>query len=128
MIRLIDLKTCCVVNASSARTYVCLSYVWGNAAIPKLRKDSYNKRYRKNSLQNVELGTIRIFADSFTLVKQLRFRYLWIDSLCILQDDGIDLGAYIPQMGDIYHNAALTAVRDSKDASTDNEIFYPCKN
>ena len=46
-------------------------------------------------------------------------RYLWVDSLRIVQDDVNDWSREAPRMGDIYHNAdlviAASAARDSSE-------------
>lgn len=94
--RLIDLQARCVVDADSSWTYVCLSYVWGDAAIPKLTDVTCTNYYRQHGLEDADLGTSKTFADILKLVEELGFRYLWIDSLCILQDNSFDLGVHIP--------------------------------
>ncbi|KAK7960781.1 hypothetical protein PG988_011995 [Apiospora saccharicola] len=48
------------------------------------------------------------FADVFKVTRQIGFRYIWIDSLCIIQDDPNDVDSEIIQMPNIYKNAALT--------------------
>ncbi|KAK8108845.1 hypothetical protein PG984_014646 [Apiospora sp. TS-2023a] len=48
------------------------------------------------------------FADVFKVTRQIGFRYIWIDSLCIIQDDPNDVDDEIIQMPNIYKNAALT--------------------
>lgn len=40
----------------------------------------------------------------------LGLRYLWIDALCIKQDDSIDLKAHMESMTVIYQSAKLTVV------------------
>ncbi|KAI1123654.1 heterokaryon incompatibility protein-domain-containing protein [Nemania abortiva] len=47
--------------------------------------------------------------DTINLVDDLGKRYLWIDSLCIIQDDLADKREYLPMMGDIY-NAAMFVI------------------
>lgn len=37
-------------------------------------------------------------------------RYLWVDALCIIQDDEDDLAARIPAMGQTHNQALLTTV------------------
>src|SRR5207248_2982479 len=57
------------------------------------------------------------FRDAIAVTRTLRVRYLWIDSLCIIQDDRDDWAKESPKMGLIYTNAILTiaasAARDS---------------
>jgi hypothetical protein len=45
--------------------------------------------------------------DVIFICKQLEQRYLWVDALCIIQDDPDDKKTQIPQMADIYSGALL---------------------
>jgi hypothetical protein len=48
------------------------------------------------------------------LTADLDIRYLWVDSLCLRQDEPL-LNRYLNQMHNIYHNAYLTVVVANKD-------------
>ena len=48
------------------------------------------------------------FKDAIETTRNLGFRYLWIDALCIIQDSDEDKAKEISKMGDIYNNATLT--------------------
>lgn len=89
--------------------YVALSYVWGSQA----QRLTLNKANR-NTLSNqgrVELGHLsRTISDAATVVEMLGERYLWVDALCIIQDDLDDLATLIPVMGQIYARSLLTIV------------------
>lgn len=50
----------------------------------------------------------RTFLEAIQVVRLLKIRYLWIDSLCIIQDSREDWEAESAIMGDLYHNAVLT--------------------
>jgi hypothetical protein len=47
------------------------------------------------------------FAESVDFLKRLGIRYLWIDSLCIIQDDILDWQKQAAEMASIYENAHL---------------------
>ena len=47
----------------------------------------------------------KTFADAAMVTLKLDHHYLWIDSLCILQDDESDWLRESPRMGDVYRNA-----------------------
>ena len=46
--------------------------------------------------------------DAITVTKLLGFRYLWVDSLCIIQDSNEDKSKEIDRMGNIYLHSHLT--------------------
>jgi hypothetical protein len=48
------------------------------------------------------------FQDAITITRQLGLQYLWIDSLCILQDSGPDWEQESKNMGLLYRNATVT--------------------
>ncbi|RSL88606.1 hypothetical protein CEP52_015177 [Fusarium oligoseptatum] len=49
----------------------------------------------------------RTFRDAIKVTRKLQFRYLWIDSLCIIQGDRDDWERESANMANIYANAAL---------------------
>lgn len=56
------------------------------------------------------------FRDAIKVTRQLGFRYLWIDSLCIIQDDEEEWKRESRIMGDIFTGACVTiAAVDSVD-------------
>ena len=73
------------------------------------------------------------FAEAVAVVRGLEYRYLWIDSLCIVQDSTTDWEIESSKMCDYYWNSALTiAAADSTDSSKglfrprDTAAVYPC--
>lgn len=58
------------------------------------------------------------FRDSIILCRQLGIRYLWIDCLCIIQDDDEDWQKECEKMAGIYENSYLTiSALSAKDSS-----------
>jgi hypothetical protein len=49
-----------------------------------------------------------LFEDAITISRNLGIYHLWIDALCIVQDDKKDWNQQAPQMGEIYANAYVT--------------------
>lgn len=85
-------------------TYACLSHCWGgHQPIRTLKK-------------NIERHKIAIpwdclpktFQDAVTVVRRSGLRYLWIDSLCIIQDSSSDWESEAARMADIYSGAYFT--------------------
>lgn len=49
----------------------------------------------------------RVFRQAIEVTRALGFRYLWIDSICINQEDGAEKASEISRMAQIYQNASL---------------------
>lgn len=116
--RLIDVIDNCVVPAPHNAKYVGLSYVWGNidiSTILRLLKANIADLKKPGSLLREEYYhkipiTIR---DAIRAVGELHLRYLWTDSLCIIQDDDGEQGSKydaISKMDLVYGAAYLTIV------------------
>lgn len=85
--------------------YVCLSYCWGGPQTFVCTSSKFDSSHG----WIVPVAAIPAgFVDSFKVARKIGFRYMWIDSLCIIQDDPADLENEILQMPNIYKNAALT--------------------
>jgi hypothetical protein len=95
------------VSASSEAKYFALSYVWGVVDMSPTLLGNYKSRCQKNGLPQQFPNTI---ADAITLVRALDERYLWVDALCIVQDDPEHKERDIAQMDVIYSRAFATVV------------------
>jgi Heterokaryon incompatibility protein (HET) len=73
----------------------------------------------------------RTYRDAISLTRVLGYRYLWIDAICIIQDDEDDWEKESKNIGEIFANAVCTlaavdAVSDS--SSTDSGLFLERKD
>jgi len=60
----------------------------------------------------------KTFQDAVIVTRGLGLRYLWIDSLCILQDSVVEMQQEIRKMASVYGNATVTISATSADNST----------
>lgn len=88
--------------------YAVLSYVWGITNTFKLTTENFKTLCTKDSLLDVEKP--KSIYDAIIVAQALDIRYLWIDALCIIQDDDQDKMEQVHRMGQIYTNAILTIV------------------
>ncbi|KAJ3507832.1 hypothetical protein NLJ89_g6081 [Agrocybe chaxingu] len=111
LLRVIDVQDHCIVEATPDTRYIALSYVWG-AVIPEVRllKDSIATLSAKGGLLAVRDRLPRTIIDAIYLVGVLGERYLWIDTLCLVQDDEEDMMSGIAKMDLVYKGAILTIV------------------
>lgn len=85
--------------------YACLSYCWGKTEQVKLLKDTIDEFIT----QGIAIDSLpQTIQDAIRVTRQLGITYLWIDSLCILQDDDNDKTENIANMPEIYKNAVVT--------------------
>lgn len=101
----------------SAR-YVCQSYCWGVSRTVITTKDTLG--LHKAGIRIDDLP--RTFRDTITFTKNLGLRYLWIDSLCIIQDSIVDWREEAAKMGSYYGNAYLT-IAATMSISADGGLF-----
>ncbi|KAH7093612.1 heterokaryon incompatibility protein-domain-containing protein [Paraphoma chrysanthemicola] len=78
-------------------TYDCLSYVWGRKWDPKWILINNQPMQIRSNLFN--------FLASARSKRHILQRWLWIDALCINQENNAERVHQVQQMGDIYSNA-----------------------
>ena len=100
--------------------YATLSYCWGPPSSMRLTTTTETLSTRLNSLSWNELP--RVFNDSFVVAQELGLEFIWIDALCILQDDARDWEVEAAKMGAIYQNAHVTIVA-ANSQSTDHSFL-----
>lgn len=93
--------------------YAALSYCWGKTTQVMLSM----KNLEEFSKKGISVGTLpKTIGDSIIATRKLGIKYLWIDSLCIVQDSDEDKNKEIANMANIYKNATITI---SAAAATD---------
>lgn len=92
------------VNKGHQGQYVTLSHCWGSKGRLKLVKS--NLAAFQQSVPFEELP--QTFADAIRLTAALGQRYLWIDALCILQDDQQDWRREAATMCSVFENALFS--------------------
>ncbi|KAF8970212.1 heterokaryon incompatibility protein-domain-containing protein [Flammula alnicola] len=98
-----------ITSGATEGFYVALSYVWGEAQ-PHSTCTTNIARY----LDGIDVSSLpKTIQDAINCTHELGLRYLWIDSLCILQDSAEDKEREIPLMCDIYRNAYVTIIAAS---------------
>lgn len=86
------------------KPYIALSHCWG--------LDQTFRTVRAN-LESMKSGfklevMPKTYRDALLLARLLSIKYIWIDSLCIVQDDSLDWQIEASKMCDVYSNAHLT--------------------
>ncbi|KAM7202237.1 Heterokaryon incompatibility protein (HET) domain containing protein [Rhypophila sp. PSN 637] len=110
---LIDVKRKCLVRAERHHDYLALSYVWGEASCVSLSSDTKDRLSIEGSLEREKPP--KTISQAMELAALLGQTYLWVDRLCIVQDDGPTKKTQIASMANIYANSYLTIVAAESD-------------
>ncbi|KAI1408668.1 HET-domain-containing protein [Hypoxylon sp. FL1857] len=106
-------------NESDRGPYIALSHCWGGT-VPIMTK--------MKTLESFKAGiTIesfpKTFQDAISVTRQLQCRYLWIDSLCIIQDNSEDWKFEASRMADVYGNSYVT-IAAAASVNSYGGLFY----
>ncbi|KAF2763329.1 HET-domain-containing protein [Pseudovirgaria hyperparasitica] len=102
------------ISSGCMGQYAALSHCWGTHM--PLQTTRKNLEEHCSSIAMTRLP--QTFRDSVELCRMLNIRFLWIDSLCIIQDDPDDWEAEVSRMGKVYYDAHLVlAASQAKDSS-----------
>lgn len=86
--------------------YATLSHCWGSSGRQPLKTTRANLQ---GHLQGIPWASIpKTFQDAITVTRNIGLEYVWIDSLCIVQDDHQDWLKESKRMGSIYEQAEIT--------------------
>ncbi|KAI0139085.1 HET-domain-containing protein [Hypoxylon sp. NC0597] len=103
-----------VENPDESSRYAVLSHCWGSHLSCTTKTNNLSDMTQ--GIQWTELP--RTFQDAIRYCLELGVFYLWIDALCILQDDNNDWQVESARMADIYQNSYISLAATSSDCST----------
>ncbi|KAF2121042.1 heterokaryon incompatibility protein-domain-containing protein [Lophiotrema nucula] len=100
--------------------YVALSHRWGMTGLPATTRVNLQQRLR--SIPVAELSPI--LRDVVVVTRELGFRYIWVDALCIIQDSESDWLNEASKMSDVYSGASLTIAAAEAEGHSEG-MFRP---
>jgi len=96
--------------------FVALSHCWGSGSASLIRTTTKNMQQR---VQGIPFATLpKSFQDAVSVTRSIGVQYLWIDSLCIIQDSIADWERESSQMARIYGDAYLVIAASQATDST----------
>ncbi|KAF2736111.1 HET-domain-containing protein, partial [Polyplosphaeria fusca] len=102
--------------------YATVSHCWGESVPLTTTKATLD--VRKSGIPLSELP--KSFQEAILIAMEQNISFIWIDSLCIIQDDESDWTEHVRTMADIYSNSylniGLTRAPDSHTESMDHII------
>jgi Heterokaryon incompatibility protein (HET)/Ankyrin repeats (many copies) len=112
-----------VMGGDQRAPYCALSYCWGDAQTFTTTKSTLKQHEMSMPLTSFP-QTLR---DAIIVSRELHIRYLWIDALCINQDDENDWNREVSQMQRIYADATIT-ISALDSASCSDGLFRARKD
>ena len=103
------------ISSDADKNMRCLtpSHCWGDANVAKLMQSNYKEFLSGFSGQQLP-STCQ---DAIYVARRLNQRYLWIDSLCIIQDNDQDWQKEARMMSRIYQSSICTIAASAADNS-----------
>jgi hypothetical protein len=110
-----ELRLCLSPDLREGTKYLTLSHCWGSKSFTTLSSQNI-----ENFLSEIPTECLtRTFKDAIVATRILGFQYIWIDSLCIKQNDMNDWKHEAELMEQVYANSSLNlAASDSPDGDT----------
>jgi hypothetical protein len=108
-LRLIDVICQSLVVPIEAVEYIALSYMWGKVTPFTLIQANLLDLQKNGALSTNDPTIPQTIRDAMNVCRRLGERYLWVDSVCIMQDTK-DKHGEIGQMDKIYQQAKMTIV------------------
>ncbi|KAJ4253854.1 hypothetical protein NW762_010249 [Fusarium torreyae] len=109
VLRLLDVQRDCLVEVRDLHPYLALSYIWGAVPNFRLTKANLERLLVPGAMRDV-FRLPRTIRDAITLAKKLHIQYLWVDALCLIQNDSDDLEQGVNVMDLIYERSLLTII------------------
>ncbi|KAL1791772.1 hypothetical protein ACET3X_009523 [Alternaria dauci] len=98
------IRLCDRADMVAGASYTVLSHCWGKDPQRVMLKKSTEKML-KEGISSSSLP--KTFQDAIVVTRMFKIQYIWIDSLCIFQDNLDDWAAEASRMRDVYSKAEL---------------------
>ncbi|KAL8837534.1 MAG: hypothetical protein Q9170_002493 [Blastenia crenularia] len=113
-----DLRICLTHEDVPTGPYMTLSHRWGNASFLKLTLSNLSDLVKRFSTADLP----RTFQDAIFVARKLGCKYLWIDSLCIIQNSTEDWLHEAGLMSEVYANSHCN-IAATWNSSSDDGLF-----
>jgi len=114
-----NLKLLCSKDIPDNVSYATLSHCWGTLETFQLTKGNFDTLQ-----ESIEINDLcKTFQDAIGIARQFGFDFLWIDSLCIIQNDELDWARESATMGKVYGNSALNIAATGAADGTEGCFF-----
>ncbi|KAF3025743.1 hypothetical protein E8E14_014395 [Neopestalotiopsis sp. 37M] len=119
-LRVVDLELECLMMVPCTARYVALSYAWPRFETLRLLQGNTAELHQVGGLRKSWSKLPKVIQNAMTVVRGLGERHLWVDALCIIQDDESEKGMLIQAMDQVYGGSLLTLVVATAVPTTEN--------
>jgi hypothetical protein len=108
-----DLETVRIASPRHSVKYIALSYCWGEDNSMRLTRADLDTWQQAIVISQLP----KTLQDAIISTRLLGFEYLWVDRICIVQDDPVDIRQELAAMPEVYQHATLTLSASSAHSS-----------
>jgi Heterokaryon incompatibility protein (HET) len=112
IVEILDNEDACLVFGAneSDSFYVTLSYCWGGPQEFALTAKTMAEKQKGFKISSLP-ATLK---NAISVARELGIKYIWIDSLCVIQDSKDDVYRELPYIASYYRNSYLTISASTK--------------
>ncbi|RFN43502.1 heterokaryon incompatibility protein [Fusarium flagelliforme] len=118
-----QVNLCSTNDLPSDTKYLTLSHCWGTEVSIRLSNKLLGTYENQIPLEDLLSPEAKVFREAIWITRCLGYRYLWIDALCINQDDDDEKSAEISRMDQIFSGAEANLSAASASSGADGMIF-----
>ncbi|CAG7555303.1 unnamed protein product [Fusarium equiseti] len=118
-----QVKLCQTSDFPSTIKYLTLSHCWGKSVSMKLSNEFLPVYAHQIPLCDLLSSEAKVFREAIWVTRCLGYRYLWIDALCINQEDENEKSVEISRMDQIFSGGTVNLSATSASSGADGMIF-----
>ncbi|GKU19703.1 unnamed protein product [Fusarium langsethiae] len=103
--------------------YLTLSHCWGKSVPIKLLNETRALYEKQIPIEDLLKTDAKVFREAIWVTRCLGYQYLWIDALCINQEDGDEKATEVARMDQIYSGGAANLSATSVSCGAEGMIF-----
>ena len=101
-------------------SYAALSHCWGKTERLKLLLSNFSQLCSSIDIRGLPTS----YQEAIRICRRLEIRYIWIDSLCIIQDSKEDWQRESLTMKDVYGNSIMTIAASAAAESSESSFAF----
>jgi hypothetical protein len=116
-------RTCLTQDFPIDTPYLTLSHCWGEKPSLLLGHDNTQILSERLPLADLMAEGASLLRDAILITRSLGYRYIWIDTVCLNQDDDAEKMDQISKMHEFYSNAVLNLSATASKSGVNSMIL-----